>query len=233
MADIIDFRIGDKATTALVALPSSAPARAGVVVSFNHNGFDPSTRSIVDNLANEGFAAIAPNHYHVMPPGVGLEHRREYLSDEQLAQDFQAAYDWLVTQQKIPADRIALIGHCQGGRAAWVGATAKPDLWQAVCVWYGGGAFGRRGDLPPPYERLDNIQCPVMGFFGNDDKNPSPEDVDRFEASLKERGKSYVFHRYDGAGHAFMNFNHAHYDPLASEHSWGEAMKFLKGSLLG
>ena len=98
MAEIISFRIGDVATKALIALPAG-PAKGGVVVSFNHNGFDASTTSIVDNLARQGFAAIAPFHYHVMPEGVDLEHRREYLRDEQFAADFQASFDWFVTQQ--------------------------------------------------------------------------------------------------------------------------------------
>jgi carboxymethylenebutenolidase len=226
MGEVIGFRIGDVATKALIALPVGS-AKGGVVVSFNHNGFDPSTESIVDNLAREGFAAIAPFHYHVMPEGVDLEHRREYLRDEQFAADFQAAFDWLVSEQKIDSKKIALIGHCQGGRAAWVGATAKPDLWAGVCVWYGGGAFRQSGALPSPYDSLDKIKAPIMGFFGNDDKNPSPADVDKFEERLKAGGKTFVFHRYDGAGHAFMNFNHERYHAAGSEHSWAEAMAFL------
>jgi carboxymethylenebutenolidase len=226
MAEIISFRIGDVATKALIALPAG-PAKGGVVVLFNHNGFDASTTLIVDNLAREGFAAIAPFHYHVMPEGVDLEHRREYLRDEQFAADFQASFDWLVTQQKVDAKKIALIGHCQGGRAAWVGATANADLWAGVCVWYGGGAFRQSGALPSPYDSLDKIKAPIMGFFGNDDKNPSRADVDKFEERLKASGKSFVFHRYDGAGHAFMNFNNEAYHPAATKHSWAEAMAFL------
>ena len=233
MADIIEFMIGEVATKALVALPTSGVMKAGVVVSFNHNGFDPSTHSILDSLAREGYAAIAPFHYHVIPEGVDLEHRREYLRDEQFAADFEASFHWLVAQQKVNPKRIALIGHCQGGRAVWVGATAKPDLWACACVWYGGGAFRQSGALPSPFESLDQITCPIMGFFGNDDKNPSPADVDTFEERLKAGGKNYVFHRYDGAGHAFMNFNHERYNPAATEHSWREALTFLKAHLPG
>ena len=233
MAEIIDFNIGEVATRALVAFPATRKAKAGVVVSFNHNGFDESTLAIIDDLAREGYVAIAPDHYHVMPAGMDLEHRRDYLRDEQVAADFQASFDWLSNDQGIDPKRIALIGHCQGGRAAWVGATAKPDLWAGVCVWYGGGAFRQSGALPSPYDSLDKIACPVMGFFGNDDKNPSPADVDRFEDRLKATGKSFVFHRYDGAGHAFMNPNHPRYHQQASEQSWREAMRFLRERLLG
>jgi carboxymethylenebutenolidase len=227
MAHVIDFKIGPVQTSALIALPTH-PAKAGVVVSFNHNGFDPSTHAILDDLAKAGYAAIAPNHYHVMPEGMDLEHRRDYLRDEQFAADFQASFDWLVKEQKINPKKIALMGHCQGGRAAWVGASANADLWAGACIWYGGGSFRQSGTLPSPYDSLEKIKCPIIGFFGNDDKNPSPEDADKFELRLKEHGKTYTFHRYDGAGHAFMNFNHPRYHATASEDSWGKAMQFLQ-----
>ncbi|MFC7540287.1 dienelactone hydrolase family protein [Siccirubricoccus deserti] len=44
---------------------------------------------------------------------------------------------------------------------------------------------------------------PLLGLFGNDDRAPSPEQVDQHEAELKKHGKNYEFHRYDGAGHGF------------------------------
>ena len=232
MGEIIEFRIGHVETAALVAFPASPSAKAGVVVSFNHNGFDASTRSIVDGLAKAGFFAIAPNHYHVMPAGVDIERRREYLSDHQFATDLQAAFDWLVSKCSVDPKRIALVGHCQGGRAAWVGVTTSPELWACACVWYGGGAFRQSGDCPSPYERLHRIECPVMGFFGNADNNPSPADVDKFEERLTATGKQFSFHRYDGAGHGFMNFNNPNYHPAASEHSWRKATEFLRSKLL-
>ena len=47
--------------------------------------------------------------------------------------------------------------------------------------------------------------CPLLGIFGNDDENPTADQVNRTEAVLKKLGKNYEFHRYDGAGHAFFN----------------------------
>jgi carboxymethylenebutenolidase len=49
----------------------------------------------------------------------------------------------------------------------------------------------------------EGIRCPVLGLFGNEDGNPSPQDVKRLGAELKRLGKTYEFHRYDGAGHTF------------------------------
>ena len=49
------------------------------------------------------------------------------------------------------------------------------------------------------------MACPLLGIFGNDDANPTADQVNRTEAVLKKLGKNYEFHRYDGAGHAFFN----------------------------
>ena len=49
----------------------------------------------------------------------------------------------------------------------------------------------------------DDLNCPLLGIFGNDDRSPSPEEVDQHEEVLKKSGKNYEFHRYD-AGHGFF-----------------------------
>ena len=60
---------------------------------------------------------------------------------------------------------------------------------------------------PPAIDLTENITCPVIGFFGNEDENPSPKDVGDYSQALKQAGVEHIFHRYDGAGHAFQSFN--------------------------
>src|SRR5665213_3490123 len=52
-----------------------------------------------------------------------------------------------------------------------------------------------------PIDMTRDLCCPLLGLFGNDDRAPSPEQVNQHEAELKKQGKTYEFHRYDGAGH--------------------------------
>jgi carboxymethylenebutenolidase len=59
--------------------------------------------------------------------------------------------------------------------------------------------------MPTPFELMGNIRSPVYGFFGDLDKNPSPEDVDRFEAELVRHKIPLVFHRYPNVDHGFQN----------------------------
>jgi carboxymethylenebutenolidase len=55
-----------------------------------------------------------------------------------------------------------------------------------------------------PIDFTKDLSCNMIGIFGNDDKSPSPEQVNQHEAELKKHGKNYEFHRYDGAGHGFF-----------------------------
>ncbi len=64
MGTTIDFSIGDIQTTAYAAVPDGAGPFPGVVVAFHRDGIDPFTHWIVDDLAANGYAAIAPNSYH-------------------------------------------------------------------------------------------------------------------------------------------------------------------------
>jgi carboxymethylenebutenolidase len=84
----------------------------------------------------------------------------------------------------------------------------------------------------PPFQLLSGIRGPVIGFFGNDDKNPSPDDVTKIDAELTRLGKAHEFHRYDGAGHAFQNFvRPEQYREAAEKDSWARTLAFLKTAL--
>ncbi|MDP7668733.1 MAG: dienelactone hydrolase family protein, partial [Rhodospirillales bacterium] len=111
-------------------------------------------------------------------------------------------------------------------------ACHNPDL-KACAVFYGDRIKSPMGpSTPPAIDLAGNIKCPVIGLFGNDDQNPSPEDVDDYDAALTAAGVPHAFHRYDGAGHAFQSFtNEELYRPDASEDAWGKVLAFLNEAL--
>ena len=85
---------------------------------------------------------------------------------------------------------------------------------------------------PPAIDLTGEVACPVIGVFGNEDQNPSPEDVDDYEAALKGAGAEYVFHRYDGAGHAFQwEDNPERFRAAQSEDSWEKTLAFFAEKL--
>ena len=71
-----------------------------------------------------------------------------------------------------------------------------------------------------PIDYTKDLSCPMIGIFGNDDKSPSPEQVNQHEAELKKHGKNYEFHRYDGAGHGFFYYDRPAYRQEQAVDGW-------------
>src|SRR5438552_3686877 len=113
-------------------------------------------------------------------------------------------------------------------------AAARRRAGRAAGVFDGGNIMKPWGDVPAPFELTKQIACPVVGFFGLDDTNPSPGDVDRIDAELSRLGKTHEFHRYEGAGHAFLNFSNAErYRPEPAKDAWAKMLGFLERQLKG
>ena len=84
-----------------------------------------------------------------------------------------------------------------------------------------------------PIDWAAEIAMPLLGLFGNDDPNPDTAQVDAIEAALKQHGKDYTFHRYDGAGHAFFNSHNERYRPVQALDGWQKAFAFFDRHLRG
>jgi len=82
-----------------------------------------------------------------------------------------------------------------------------------------------------PIDPSANITAPLLGLFGNDDMNPSRSDVDKTEETLKRLGKTYEFHRYDGAGHNFLNYFGAGYRQQQALDGWKKVLAFYEKHL--
>jgi carboxymethylenebutenolidase len=84
----------------------------------------------------------------------------------------------------------------------------------------------------PAIDLADQINCPMMGVFGNDDQNPSPADVDEMSAALTKAGVAHEFHRYDGAGHGFQDdTNPERFRAEQSADAWKKIFAFLKTTM--
>jgi carboxymethylenebutenolidase len=201
---------------------------------FHRAGIDAFTKDRVDRLAAAGYAAAAPDLYHRLPDDMDEAVKMTSLKDVEVLADVQATVDHLRGLGTVDTERIAILGHCMGGRTAFLGAAANP-AFRAAVIHYCGNMFKPWGDgVPAPFDRLSGLKGPVIGFFGNDDKNPSPSDVDKIDSELTRLGVRHEFHRYDGAGHAFQNFVRADvHRPAAAEDSWSKGLAFLGRELRG
>ena len=203
-------------------------------IPVGHTGIenDEFTLKTAERYAENGFVVAAPFIFHWWPKDADMQLKRDEFRDDWTVLDLQAAFDLLASRNDVDSERIGIVGHCWGGRVAWLGACHVPGL-KACAIFYGGRIKLPMGPSTPPAIALaDKIKCPVIGFFGNDDENPSPGDVDDYDAALTAAGVTHVFHRYDNAGHAFQSFtNQDRYRPDASEDAWRKALAFFDETL--
>lgn len=212
--------------------PAGAGPHSAVLVAHHRGALDAFTRKFVEDLARNGYVAAAPLFYHRRPAGEDSMTSLRSLDDGEIVADIAATVDYLRSLDSVRGDAIGIAGHCMGGRLAYLGAAANP-AFRACGVFYGGNVMVAWGaGHPPPIERSGDIGCPVIGFFGNDDENPSPDDVARIGAALDRHGKRREFHAYDGAGHAFQNFLNADaYRQGPAEDAWRKLLAFLDREL--
>lgn len=198
----------------------------GVVAMIHGPGLDRFMQAQVDALAKHGFLAASPDLFHRQPDdGADTMARVARLRDDEIIEDVDATVAHLRARG---AAKLAILGFCMGGRNTYLLAGARPAVWAAAGVFYGGNIMKPWGGDVSPFDRTAQIACPLIGFFGRDDTNPSPADVARIEAELAAHGKSFEFHMYDGAGHAFLNFtNPDRHRPQQAADAWAKLLAFL------
>ena len=218
--------------------PSGDGPHPGLVLAqhipVGHTGVenDEFTLRTAERFAAAGYFVAVPFIFHWWPKSADIDIKREQSRDDWMRQDMEAAFNLLTSIAQVDNDRIGVAGHCWGGRVAWLAACHIQEL-KACAVFYGGRIkLSMGGTHPAPIELAQNIRCPVAGFFGNDDTNPTPEDVDDYSRALAQADVPHKFHRYDGAGHAFQNFpTPERYREAASEDAWTKVLAFFSTTL--
>ena len=220
--------------------PAGDVARPGLVIAQHlpvaHAGLekDPFQINVGERYAAAGYAVAMPFLFHWWPSDTDIDIKRQEFRDDWTAADLRATFDLLAAVPGVDAERIGILGHCWGGRVAWLGACTDPR-YRASAVFYGGRVkqpFADGG--PAPIGLAANITGAMLGIFGNEDQAPSPADVDDYEAALEQAGVAHEFHRYDDAGHGFQDFTSAErYRETQAEDAWEKALGFFARHLGG
>jgi carboxymethylenebutenolidase len=216
-----------------------SPENAGspfpaLILCHHREGVDEFTIDAAKKLAGAGFLTAVPNFYHRRPRSEGWQASRKTMQDVEVVADLKAVANFLKTLRDVNADRIGIIGHCMGGRTAFIGATALEKLKAAV-ILYGGHLFKTEGKGSlPPIENVGNVTAPILGLYGDEDHVIPLEEIKRFIAVLNTEKIENEFHIYRGAGHAFQDFSRSdHYRSEASEDAWRRTIEFLRNHLSG
>jgi carboxymethylenebutenolidase len=228
---------GGDVLEAYAARPTDPGRRGGVVVIHHLPGYDRESKEFVRRFADAGYNSVCPNLYSrvgaASPDDAAAAVRAEGgVADEQVMGDVAGAISYLRGLESSNG-KIAVIGHCSGGRQTFLAAATQPI--DAAIVCYGGLIVGESPPqlrtMVPIIDRTAEIGCPVLGFFGNDDQFPTPEQVDQIEKALTEAGKDFELHRYDGAGHAFFGPDRPAYRVEAAVDGWEHIWSFLQKQL--
>lgn len=233
MADFAEVEVGGCPMRILHTAPAGAGPHPAMVIMFHRGGFDDFTAKLANDLAAAGYVTATPDVYHY-PPVHEKAEDNDFPRDPEIIADISATIKYLASRGDVDMNRLGIIGHCMGGRMSFLGASTHPEF-KACVAYYSGNMFKPWSDNgPTPFELLKDLKAEVAGFFGNDDGNPSPEDVDKIDAELTRLGIKHDFNRYDGAGHAFQNFmSDERYRPDQTADSWGKTVPFLDGVLKG
>ncbi|WP_326558855.1 dienelactone hydrolase family protein [Micromonospora sp. NBC_01796] len=205
------------------------PGPYGAVVVIHHMpGYDEATKEMTRRLAHHGYLAVCPNLYSREAPGASPDDAAAAaranggVPDVRLVGDVAGAAAYLrgLTSSN---GKVGVIGHCSGGRQSFLAACQLP--LDAAVDCYGAFVVGTPPEgMPATFQPLlgmaDRLSAPLLGLFGAEDKYPSPEQTEELERELTRLGKTFEFHTYENAGHAFFATDRPSYRPQAAVDGW-------------
>jgi carboxymethylenebutenolidase len=212
------------------------PGPYGAVVVLHHlPGYDDPTKEITRRFATLGYVALCPNlHWRegrgASPDDASAAVRAAgRVPDDRLVGDVAKAARHL---RSLPYSngKVGVIGYCSGGRQAFLAACRLPldaavDCYGAYLVAPPPDSSGLRAR--PLVDRAGDLSCPLLGLFGADDASPSPDQTAELEKVLRDNGKTFELHTYEGAGHAFFAVNRPAYRPEAAMDGWARIHAFF------
>lgn len=227
---------GGKPIHAYYTKPLNEEPAPGILLIHHMPGWDEFTREAARRLTQHGYRVICPNLYEDFGHGTPAEvaqraSQQGGMRDQDVMEDCDAALGFLRNQTNANG-KIGVIGMCSGGRHTFLAACTLQGIDAAVDCW-GGGVVCPPESLTPqrpvqPLDYAENLSCPLLGIFGNEDRNPTPADVDVLEARLKELGKTYEFYRYDGAGHGIWYYDRPMYRQEQAMDSLEKTLNFFE-----
>ena len=195
-------RVGQDSVRAWVVYPEQLAENTPVVVAVHDNrGMSNWIRAVADQLAADGFIAIAPDLLTMLdvpraPDGESqVEGVRAVIGqvDQAIRDRFiQAVGEW-GTSLPSASSKYGIVGLCWGGSTVFAHAVAAPASLGAVVVYYGGS---------PSPDQLGSVQAPILGLYGEDDARVN-QTVPPAKAALDSAGRTFEVHTFAGAGHGF------------------------------
>src|ERR1700744_2756056 len=211
MGNRIIIRGQDGTVDAYIPRPKTFPA-ATVVVLQELFGVNADIRKTCDELAEQGFIAVAPDLFWRQEPGVDLNVTSE--ADWQHGLRLYQAYDrdagvrdiqdTLKAVAKLPecTGKIAVQGYCLGALMTFL--TAVRAQVNAAVAYHGADTEKYLGEV-------QNLHAPLLMHLGEEDEFISREAQAQIKAALAANENATVY-SYPGQRHAFARHNGTNYN---------------------
>ncbi len=231
MGEMIEFAANGHQAQGYLALPASGSG-PGVMVVQEWWGLAPQIKRTCDQLADDGFVALAPDLYH----GELAEHHEMDKAGELMtklvaemdkaATDMSGAITALLEHDAVTSSSVGVVGYCMGGMLTLVIAAKEGDRIGAAAPFYGAPL----GDGGPDFS---NLTAKVVGHFAETDDFFPPDAVKAMEADLIAAGKDVSFTVYPGTGHAFTNEDDplGTYDADLDASTWATTVELFNAAL--
>jgi carboxymethylenebutenolidase len=223
---------GGDSIRAWVVYPERSTPAPVVVVVHEIFGLTHWIRGVADQLAADGFIAIAPDLMtsHNLPTDETGDPVREQATATIRGLDPAVYHPQLVAigawGMALPAaaDRYGIVGFCWGGSASFRHAVESPSLDAAV-VYYGGS---------PSPDLLPRVSAPVLGLYAGDDERVNAT-VPPADSAMKQLGKPYEYYMFEGAGHGFLRAQDGRdgANMAATRRAWPRTIEFFREHLGG
>jgi carboxymethylenebutenolidase len=212
---------------AYVARPKTSPAPA-VVVLQELFGVNSDIRKTCDELAEQGFLAVAPDLFWRQEPGVDLSDVTSE-ADWQHGMRLYQAYerdagvtdieDTVFAVSKLPecTGKVAVLGYCLGGLMAFL--TAVRSRVDAAVAYHGGDTEKYLGEV-------DGLHAPLLMHLAEEDEFISKEAQAEIKGALAKKANATIY-SYSGQNHAFCRHGGAHYNADAAALANGRTSEFL------
>ena len=196
-----------------------------VVVIHEIFGLTAWVRGVADQLAADGFIAIAPDL---------LSMERGGATTDSLAWDAARTMIRNVTPDKMnamvaavgrygmalpaAAKMYGVVGYCWGGTASFNHAVFNAPGMKAAVVYYGSS---------PAAAEIAKVKVPVLGLYGENDQRVNAT-IPMADSTMRAIKGTFVSKVYPGAGHGFLRAQDQPANRAASLEAWPETIGWFK-----
>ncbi len=211
-----------------VVYPERSTNAPVIVVVHEIFGLSTWVRGVADQLAADGFIAVAPDYLTgkttVPPDSLTMDAGRALirtLDPLEVVRRTAAAAEYGMSRPAA-VRRYGVVGFCWGGGVVFEHAARTPNLGAGVAY------YGAPGQTTP----VADTKAPLLGLYGENDARVNAS-IARVDSTLRAAGSSFDHQIFPGAGHGFLRQQNgaAGANLAASRAAWPRTISFFRTQL--